>query len=611
MVEIGALSASAVGVVMKPIIADIYASVKNYLTPDISHEAHKALSATELGKQVYRIINVKTLWNVEKEVSLFEFYYPSRVKLPGQKVAQKITSVTQLKEGNRFVLQGTAGQGKSILLRYLYGQLAFESGKSRTIPLFVELRRLASDVRLADLIAGELRRLGIRCTHAHIPAYLSTGKIVLLLDAFDEIDADLISRTVDELEEIATVNEDLFILVTSRPNSAIQQTSFFRVAQLDPLKPADHLPFLEKICADKSQASEIHTAIVSTKGSELEALLTTPLLLTLLVLLYRAQSTFPSTLVRFYEQLFEVMFFKHDQTKPGLRRNRFTNLDEIQLKQLFDAFSFHARVRELQIFSTTSFDETLREAIGDVGFSVSPAGFRKELVKTACLLIEEGLEFSFIHKSVAEFYAASFIQRSGNEFAIAFYEEIRDKALHVQWAGELNFLEHLDPYRCSKYYLQPELIVALEFLGVGSDGKPIDNTKFLTELSTLGIRFEKRQDKWGFAKIIGFNFMPNRFFSDIFIAVINPIFSLSGPNGSFLNPDKLLESCIPPQNVEYVASVADLSSWFSVNLEDKIEKSFSSLKIRLLNQKRLCDDLILREESKKRLLPMLKKKLPF
>jgi len=167
---------------------------------------------------------------------------------------------------------------------------------------------------------------------------------------------------------------------------------------------------------------------------------------------------------RFYEQLFDVLFLKHDQTKPGFHRTRFTSLDETQLKTLFEAFAFSSQLGNRVLFTDSEFALHTQEAIEICGIDVQPASFRKELVKTACLMIEDGPETSFVHKSVAEFYAAVFVQRSDLSFAQDFYQQITQNLLHQAWSGELIFLKEIDSYRFSRYFLIPEIELVLERL---------------------------------------------------------------------------------------------------------------------------------------------------
>lgn len=73
--------------------------------------------------------------------------------------------------------------------------------------------------------------------------------------------------------------------------------------------------------------------VIAQSKSEIRGLLTTPLMLTLLVILYKTIQTIPETLPRFYEELFDVLFYRHDHSKPGFRRKRFTKLDDSAIKK--------------------------------------------------------------------------------------------------------------------------------------------------------------------------------------------------------------------------------------------------------------------------------------
>jgi hypothetical protein len=607
--EIATLGVAAAGGLLKPLIGDIYNYAVSKVKPDGLAQAYKALTAMELGKQVYKTINVKTLWNVEKEVSLFEFYYPSRVTFPGNEEASRINSISQLPNEKRFVIQGTAGQGKSIFLRFLYGQTIFENKELNKVPLFIELRRLTLDTSLMSLIAGALKRLGLPATKENASDYLASEKLVLLLDAFDEIDTELIARTVGELEEIASLFESLPILITARPNSSIQQCAFFRVAHLDTLNSNDHLPFLQKVCANKGQAKAIHSAIVSNEGSHLQSLLSTPMLLTLLVLLYRAQSTFPSTLARFYEQLFDVMFFKHDQTKPGFHRTRYTNLDEIQLKQLFEAFSFQARVSEHQIFTNSTFESTINEAMLDTGVSVSPMGFKKELVKTACLLIEEGLELTFIHKSVAEFYAASFVQRSANDFVVDFYNQIIAEGLQMQWAGELNFLAQIDSYRNSKCFIIPQAENILKFLEVTQSANEVLKSRYLDNIkNNLYINYDNRNGKWVFTGISGLEVEMSHFGPNLTFATFGALATSHSGTMSFLSAHDAIEKIAQSDIDSYSVNLDQMGKILGVDLFQKISDEVLTCVETILQKKLNAENIVKREEAKVRIVPKLRKR---
>lgn len=603
------LGVSAVGGLLKPFITDIYNHAKSRLLPNEISTIKKTLSTLEIGKQVYKTINVKTLWNAEKETSLFEFYYPSRLLCPDQQDAEKINSISQLNKNKHLIIEGTAGQGKSIFLRYLYGQTAFDIEKIRKIPIFIELRRITEETTASDLIITALTKIGLPATRENLKTFFESNYFSLLLDAFDEIEANLVGKTVTEIEDIASLYDEMQILITARPGSAIQQSAFFRVSKLDPLNESDHRPFLDKVCANKGQATEIHKSIQSATGTELETLLSTPLLLTLLVLLYRAQLTFPNTLSRFYEQLFDVMLFKHDQTKPGFRRNRYTNLDEIQLKQLFEAFAFQSRVNELQIFNNITFEGTLQEAIEDTGITVSPAGFRKELIKTACLLIEDGLELSFIHKSVAEYYAATFIQRSGADFATNFYQQMIEDNLQINWSGELSFLENIDPYRFRKYYLLPSIEKTLNTIEYKDSPLDVFAGKFFQHYSNnTALEFKFNDNHWVFSRFsVELPHIEGQFGPYILHSLISPLVIQKKTGTSIFRIDPKYFKCPTDNSKPITLTIREFGEMVELDFISEASEGLNNTLNSILKKKTEAIEYITREENKLRLTKRLKK----
>lgn len=441
-----ALLLKATSALVKKIIDDVYEFGKNRITFSVCAVGKERAIARSISK----ITHVKTLWNIDKEVSLYEFYYPSQIEFSNS-VIKKVDSIKDLGRSQNFVIQGTAGQGKSIFLRYLCGQELRGEFTSGRIPVFVELRRIKQGQGVRSLIIESLQKFGIGVSEQIFDLYAESGKFVLLLDAFDEIDPALVQESLAEIELLADrFAETLQVIITSRPNADIQYSSRFRVFKLNHLRPSDHLPFFKKICADKSQAEDLNK-VVSSSATDVKGLLTTPLMLTLLVMLYKSIQTVPDTVPRFYEELFDVLFYRHDHSKPGFRRKRFTNLDDTTIRNLFSAFCFYVRFNGYGTVTAQQLVECCDLASESVGAPVEPKKFKDEIVKTVCLMHEEGFELSFIHKSVAEYYAASFVRDSSDEFATQFYALACDAP--EDWELVLKFLSQIDKYRHAKYFM--------------------------------------------------------------------------------------------------------------------------------------------------------------
>jgi hypothetical protein len=431
-----------------------------------------------LYKAITAVQKVKTIWQVDKEVKLLSFYYPSKVLIGKDK--KTINAISEIATDHNFVVQGTVGQGKSIFLRFLCIK---ELAKSARVPIFVELRRYQSGKTFHQFLIDVLRMYGFPADEGVFTYLAESGKLVLLLDGFDEIEPQLITSVIHDLEAFSHQFEKLQIIVTSRPDSGIERSPHFRVYKLAPLEPSDHKHFLEKVIDDEDKINDILAAI-SRSSAQIRDLLKTPLLLTLLVIVYNADQEIPGTLSAFYDVLFQTLLTRHDKTKPGFSRKRATKLANDDLKRLFEAFCYAARQMHLLSLTQDQLSACLTQACKVTGVATKPELFATDITKIACLMQEEGFKFHFTHKSVAEFHAASFIRHAPNETAIKFYSKLHsDKWMY--WQQELVFLSHIDRVRYLRHFLVPLAQAALQEFGVSRknvlEGLSVSTTKAILD----------------------------------------------------------------------------------------------------------------------------------
>jgi len=75
-------------------------------------------------------------------------------------------------------------------------------------------------------------------------------------------------------------------------------------------------------------------------------------------------------------------------------------------------------------------------------------------------ILREGEEYRFIHRSVQEFFSASFIASKPENWVKIFYSKVLSSNGYG-WLQELGFLKEIDAYRFNKYFLLPNLLNAL------------------------------------------------------------------------------------------------------------------------------------------------------
>ncbi|AEA67076.1 Hypothetical protein; Predicted NTPase domain (NACHT family) [Pseudomonas brassicacearum subsp. brassicacearum NFM421] len=449
----GTLTTVMLAKLLTPLITELY----NNASGKAKEALNKWSAASGIKKAattLLKIEKVKTIWSPEEEISLKSFYYPS--KLQKTNTSQNTTiieapNIEKLPSGN-IVIEGIVGQGKSIFMRHLAASV-IASNEPRMIPAFLELRTISTKRTLMEAITNFIESLGVQPAREAFDYLASSNKIVLLLDGFDEIPNECISDTVLEIETLQNKHPELKIIISSRPRNHIQNVVGFQVLQLTKLVDTDYDHFISKLIRSPVKRFDVVEALRDCSES-IKGVISTPLMLTLVVIVYQTEKEIPSTLSDFFDKLFGIVFTKHDKLKAGFNRQHYTKLSERKLKQLFDAFCFMI----IQLGGGRSVDTLMFENSFDQAIDYLPEctceleNFRNDIVKVACLMGEEGLDTTtFLHKSILDYHAAAFIKAQSEARAKNFYQAAFDN--YEKWESVLDFLDTIDVIRYSKYYI--------------------------------------------------------------------------------------------------------------------------------------------------------------
>jgi hypothetical protein len=474
----------AEGLLLRGPVTDLYNGLKNkirtFKKPDPELVYQKGLN----------ICKVKTIWQTDKAVDLNGFYYPSKLLIDDDKI--QINSLCDIPPRERIVIQGTAGQGKSIFLRYLSGE---ELNNGIRIPIFVELMKITHKHSLESLIANSLSELSLNCSVEHVESFLSTLKFSLLLDAFDEVPKDEVKDVILYIERLATKYPELQIVITSRANSDIQNSNLFSIYELAPLEHGDFQPILQKFYDNNQPEIYKILSYLENEAHRIADLITTPLLLTLLCITYNSINKIPPSPYEFYQKLFYLLAERHDSTKPGFRREFTSKLTINKLERLFEAFCFYCLQSDSKTLSYQAAVKKVEDASKLCDISpYSEKAFLDDCVKNTCLLLREGFDYQFIHKSVMEYHAASYIASATTELKSKFYEAAVLKShLYIE---ELHYLSYIDQDYYERNYLIPVAKNVLDMMGF--DGEHCSINCISEEIE---VGFVVRQQKVGLRRL--------------------------------------------------------------------------------------------------------------
>lgn len=452
VVELSTVAVKAVApTILKEITVFIKKKYDNYtILNNLSETNHDLVSS------ISKLMSVKTLLTgADTPTNLYEFFQQPELKYKDIKFC--IDHIEQIKdklelETNNLVLKGTVGQGKSIFLRSL---AIYDFIENKRIPVFIELKNISKNKGLVRLIRDYLNPW-IGDNEDVFRLVLKSGKISIFLDAFDEVDLDLYQETYNSIDNLTKNYPELKITITSRPETIILQNPNFYTVSLRPYGYKEQKGLIEKI-VDNLESQQKLIESIRSSSFEVRSVLTTPLMVILYIKQYTFGFSVPQHVSDFYKNIFDVVTFTHDKSKGIEKRKSFSDLNQNQLEKVFERFCFESFLVRKTVFDKKLFIDLLQKSLkkNSISIDIDYADLIDDYTRFACLILKDGSEYTFIHKSIQEYYVANFITNLPEILAKEVIEKkfIKESFFRFANTNYIDFLEVLRPYYFKKYYL--------------------------------------------------------------------------------------------------------------------------------------------------------------
>lgn len=357
----------------------------------------------------------------DEATQLYDFYVPLGITC-GKKQSNEASIYNFIQKNPFAIIKGSAGSGKSMMMRHLFLNTI---EKQEKVPIFVELRRLNDfDGSLLDFIKNSLVENKFLLDSEFIEKALKLGHFAIFLDGFDEISISNHKKIVKEILDLAKNYDKNIIIISSRPDEEFSSWNLFDVWEIAPLTLEQALKLIKKVPA-KNIDEETRDKFLKDLAKELfdkhKSFLSNPLLLSIMAITYASSGDVPQKISTFYENAYIALFERHDALKGAFKRDRRCKFDILEFKKVFSAFSVLTFQRllsnqksnstnSLRFPKTTalSFIDTAKE-ISNLTVDFKTEEFLEDCIKAVCLLIEDGLEITFAHRSFQEYFAALFI----------------------------------------------------------------------------------------------------------------------------------------------------------------------------------------------------------
>jgi predicted NACHT family NTPase len=164
--------------------------------------------------------------------------------------------ISNLPRVKTIIIEGSAGSGKSMFMRYLFLSLCEKPGGK--VPLFVELRHLNNlqTKNLKTYILYSILNPGSQITQDQFDRGLRNGAFTLILDGLDEVDFDIRKDVESQIRELHQFSE-IQLIVSSRPDpdNRFESWTRFFVYRIEPMTEKQTFALISKLEYDKDKKS--------------------------------------------------------------------------------------------------------------------------------------------------------------------------------------------------------------------------------------------------------------------------------------------------------------------------------------------------------------------
>lgn len=397
-------------------------------------------------------LTTRTILRPGVNVDIQDRYHPLALleESTGNKFA--VSDNTELPYRRVNCIVGKAGQGKTTLLKKL---LLNTLEKGTKFPIFIILRHVDwTTASVTSIISKELNKLGFDIDEDTCSYLLQSEKAIIFWDGFDEIPQENRNNAASIIIE-AWNRYNCPGIVSTRPETEI--TVYGGAVKnyiLQDLKIEDAQSIIELAVKNDDEYKENLLSAVQ-KNETLSNILITPIIVDIFIYTYRSLKSEPKSISDFYAQIFECIASQHDRLKM-LRRGTKSELSIGQLENVMHLASYILLTKFNTTFKISSIRAAFSSACEKLKIQDHKNLSHQDVIEISNLIISDGDGcYSYIHKSILEYYAAAFISSASESSQATFYSKAN--AHFSRFVKTLEFLLEIDSNNFYRFYAQPIL----------------------------------------------------------------------------------------------------------------------------------------------------------
>jgi predicted NACHT family NTPase len=316
--------------------------------------------------QIYTDVNILEKLTAHRRKTIKEFLAESNLEDLerfglGRVTDERVPGENAVKKYKKLIVLGKPGAGKTTFLKHLALQCNQGMFMPNLIPIFLNLKyfsEASNSPPLLEYIGQVFSECGV--TTEQIQEVFLRKSVLLLLDGLDEIKNEHYERVLNEIRNLSRIYYDNYFILTCR--IAAKEYSYDVLDKFTEVELADFDQeqielFISQWFAAKNnkniKVKEVLKAL--EKNYRLSQLAVTPLLLTLICLVFEEKGTAPNNRSELYTEGLEILLNKWD-AKRGIQREKI--YQELSLQRKKDLLSYVA----FETFQKKDFFLTQKEA---------------------------------------------------------------------------------------------------------------------------------------------------------------------------------------------------------------------------------------------------------
>ena len=349
-------------------------------------------------------------------------------------------------EKQYLMVLGGPGAGKSTFLRRM-GLEALKGNKGAYkpgyIPVFVDLKVFnKGEIDIEKTIAEEFRICGFPSPGESTQKLLQQGKLLVLLDGLDEVATDRMNEAISQIQNFVDAHKQNRYIASCRVAAYRHNFRLFTDVAMADFDDVQIKQFIDNwFRSEPDIAQDCWEKLNSDEHTSAKELTQTPLLLTLVCLLYERSRKFPTNRSTLYERALRVLLEEWAAEKGIPQDDLYKGLDTKRKEMMLAEIAYDS-FQQNRLFSTRreiadQIEQLLKEILPDEKGVDGSKVLRGIEVQHSILVERADGIYSFSHLTLQEYLTAQHIddQRQIEKLVTEHLTESRWKEVFILVAG--------------------------------------------------------------------------------------------------------------------------------------------------------------------------------